>query len=162
MGKITKPVIDLEGLPQEPSWYLVATNYNNEESFEKNLKLGLKVMGLEEYIVETFIPIKHVKTVMSALKNVELTEEDKDNLEKIKTLRNYVFVKAIMTEKVWDYVRTTKGAVTIIAPNGIPSYTPEEKIESLKYQVCADATCEEDILKRFNKIKTDTDVAEEK
>ena len=46
MGKITKPVINLEGQPKEPSWYSIATVYNNEEFFEKNLKDGLKYMLL--------------------------------------------------------------------------------------------------------------------
>lgn len=151
MGKITKPVIDLEGQPVQPSWYLVATNYNNEEFFERNLKDGLSVRGLEDKIVECFVPIKHVKLIVKALKNVELTEEEEEYIENIKCLRNYVYVKAIMDEAVWDYIRTTKGVSTIMAPDGIPFDTPEEKVNELKEKVLYDAKSTEDILKAYNR-----------
>lgn len=151
MGKITKPVINLEGQPTEPSWYLIATNYNNEEFFERNLKDGLQIANLEDKIVECFVPVKHVKLVVSALKGMELTEEQQEKLEQIKALRNYVFVKAIMDETVWDYIRTTKGASTILAPGGIPYDTAESKIVALKEKVCFNATCNEDIIKAFIK-----------
>lgn len=152
MGKKVKPVIDLEGQPTEPSWYLIATNYNNEEFFERNLKEGLAIRNLEDKIVECFVPIKHVKLIASVLKKVELTEAEQEKLEQIKSLRNYVFVKAIMDETVWDYIRTTKGASTILAPDGIPYDTPESKILELKDKVCAYATSSEDILKAFGKL----------
>lgn len=155
MGKITKPVINLEGQPTEPSWYLIATNYNNEEFFERNLKEGLHIRGLEDKIVECFVPIKHVKLIVSALKNMKLTEAEEDKLEQIKSLRNYVFVKAIMDEAVWDYIRTTKGASTILAPDGIPYDTPEEKIIELKEKVCANATSVEEILEMYDKTEAD-------
>ena len=151
MGKKVKPVIDLEGQPTEPSWYLIATNYNNEEFFERNLKENLSIRKLEDKIVECFVPIKHVKLVMSSLKGIELTEDEQEKLEQIKALRNYVFVKAIMDEAVWDYIRTTKGASTILAPDGIPYDTAESKIVELKQKVCFNATCKEDILKAFGK-----------
>lgn len=152
MGKKTKPVIDLEGQPTEPSWYLIATNYNNEEFFERNLKESLAIRNLEDKIVECFVPIKHVKLIVSSLKGIELTEEEQEKLEQIKALRNYVFVKAIMDETVWDYIRTTKGASTIMAPDGIPFDTPESKVLELKEKVCAYATCKDDILKAYGKL----------
>lgn len=155
MGKITKPVINLEGQPKEPSWYLIATIYNNEEFFERNLKESLHIRKLEDKIIECFVPIKHVKLILSTLKNVNLTEDELEKLERIKALRNYVFVKAIMDESVWDYIRTTKGASTILALGGIPFYTPEEEILELKEKVCADATSKEEILKRYNKTEAD-------
>lgn len=155
MGKISKPVINLDGQPTEPSWYLIATIYNNEETFERNLNEGIHVRGLEDKIIECFVPIKHVKLVTTALKNIELNEYEKERIEDIKTLRNYVYVKAIMDETVWDYIRTTRGASTIIAPDGIPYDTPEHEIIKLKEKVCAYATCPEDILKAFNKTQAD-------
>lgn len=155
MGKIIKPVINLEGQPTEPSWYLIATNYNNEEFFERNLKEGLHIRGLEDKIIECFVPIKHVKLILSALKNMELTEDEEEKLEQIKSLRNYVFVKAIMDENVWDYIRTTKGASTILAPDGIPYDTAEEKVLELKEKVYANVTSTEEILKIYNKTEAD-------
>lgn len=151
MGKITKPVIDLEGQPTHPSWYLVATNYNHEEFFEKNLHESLAVRKMEDKIFECFVPIKHVKLIDKTLKGVELSEEESDYLDKIKCLRNYVYVKAIMDESVWDYIRTTKGVSTIMAPDGIPFDTPEADVEELKKKVLFDAKSREDILKAFNK-----------
>ena len=58
MGKITKPVIDLEGLPEVPAWYLVATKHNYQEKYAENLEMGLEAKNMSNKIVEWFVPIK--------------------------------------------------------------------------------------------------------
>lgn len=127
MGKITKPVIDLEGLPDVPVWYLVATKYNNEEEYARNLEMGLEAKNMSNKIVEWFVPIKYEKIEVTNKKGVT-TIKDK----KIKILENYVYVKAVMDEFVWDYLRTTVGAATVIAPDGRPAITLEEDIDRMK------------------------------
>jgi transcription antitermination factor NusG len=127
MGKITKPVIDLEGLPAEPAWYLVATRFNSEEKYARDLMDGLKASGLEDKIVECFVPIK-AEIVEIADKKGKV----KTKTIKTKVLDNYVYVKAIMDGNVWDYLRTRLGASTVLAPGGIPSITPEEDVERMK------------------------------
>ena len=58
MGKITKPVINLDCLPQEPVWYTITTQYNCEESYIRHMVEGLKGNMLEEVIVDWFAPVK--------------------------------------------------------------------------------------------------------
>jgi transcription antitermination factor NusG len=127
MGKITKPVIDLEGLPTEPAWYLVATRYNSEEKYARDLLDGLKASGLSDYIVECFLPIR-----AEVVETTDKKGKVKTKIVKTKILDNYVYVKAIMNETVWDYLRTRLGASTVLAPGGIPSITPEEDVERMK------------------------------
>lgn len=157
MGKITKPKINLETQPEEPSWYMVTTAYNNDEFFERNLLEGLEVRNLQDRIVDTFVPIRHAKLVVSALKDMNLTEAEENELANIKELRNFVFVKAVMDKEgeVWDYIRTRNGSAMIKTLDGVPEYTSEEAIEKLKKTSYAYATCEEDILKAFNKTEAD-------
>lgn len=127
MGKITKPIIDLEGLPEVPAWYLVATKFNHEEKYAENLALGLEAKNLTEKIVEWFVPIK-VEEIETTNKKGETVIKSK----KVKILDNYVYVKAVMDESVWDYLRTTAGASTVLAPGGIPSVTPDADVERMK------------------------------
>lgn len=127
MGKITKPVIDLEGLPDVPAWYLVATKYNYQEEYAKNLEMGLEAKNMSNKIVEWFVPIKYEKVETVNKKGV-VSYKDK----KVKILENYVYVKAVMDEFVWDYLRTTVGAATVIAPDGRPAITLEEDVNRMK------------------------------
>lgn len=127
MGKITKPVIDLEGLPEVPAWYLVATKYNYQEEYAKNLEMGLEAKNMSNKIVEWFVPIKYEKVETVNKKGV-VSFKDK----KVKILENYVYVKAVMDEFVWDYLRTTVGAATVIAPDGRPAITLEEDVNRMK------------------------------
>lgn len=127
MGKITKPVIDLEGLPDVPAWYLVVTQFNKEEKYAQNLEEGLEVKNLQNKIVEWFVPIKTELVTTVDKKGNTVTKP-----KKVKILDNYVYVKAVMDESVWDYLRTRTGASTVLAPGGIPSITPEEDINRMK------------------------------
>lgn len=127
MGKITKPIIDLEGQPTEPSWYPIVTKYNCEQSYLKQVLEGLKGKGLEEKIVDTFAPIREY-TVITTTK----TGKEKERLKKEKILPNYAFVKAVMSEEVWDYLRTRNGASTVLVTGGIPCCISEEEIEKMK------------------------------
>ena len=127
MGKITKPVIDLEGLPEVPAWYLVATKYNYQEEYAKNLAMGLEAKNMTNKIVEWFVPIKYEQVEVTNKKGVTTLKE-----KKVKVLENYVYVKAVMDEFVWDYLRTTVGAATVIAPDGRPAITLEEDVNRMK------------------------------
>lgn len=127
MGKTVKPVIDLTGLPKEPAWYLVSTLYNNEDKYAENLKMGLEAKGLADKIIEIFVPIRRDCKEVENRKGVKELKE-----VRTKILDNYVYVKAIMDESVWDYLRTTAGVATVIAPGGHPGVTSEEDIKKMK------------------------------
>ena len=127
MGKITKPVIDLEGLPEVPAWYLVATKHNYQEKYAENLEMGLEAKNMSNKIVEWFVPIKEEEVETVNEKGVTTVKT-----KKTKILENYVYVKAVMDEFVWDYLRTTVGAAAVIAPGGRPAITTEEDIDRMK------------------------------
>ena len=129
MGKITKPVINLETLPKEPVWYTVITQHNCEESYIKHMIEGLKANNLDDVIVDWSAPIKTTT-------KTTVTKTGKENVKTVKEkiYPNYTFVKAIMTDRVWDYLRTRNGASTILAPDGTPLYMYDDEIDRIKAQ----------------------------
>lgn len=127
MGKITKPVIDLEGQPTEHSWYPVVTKYNYEQAYVSDVIKGLEAKGLQDKIIDWVVPIREDIEIV-----VTKTGKEKEKKVKEKIYPNYVFVKAIMNEEVWDYLRTRSGASTVLAPGGIPCCISEEEIEKIK------------------------------
>ena len=126
-GKKTKPVIDLEGLPTEPVWYVVITKHNYEQAYAVEVEKGLVAKGLEDNIIECLVPIKETKTI-----TVDKKGREKEKITKEKIYPNCVFVKAIMNETVWDYLRTRNGASTILAPDGTPAIVSNGDIERTK------------------------------
>lgn len=113
MAKPTaKPVIKLEDAPKERAWYVVITQYNREQACAIDIELGLEAKGLKDSIFECVVPI-----------NFERKE---------KIYPNYVFVNAIMSEDVWNYLRTRRGVATVLAPDGVPSTVTDEEVQKTK------------------------------
>lgn len=132
MGKaMLPPAINLEDVPKGPAWYMVIAKHNMEYQFENDLMAGLKDYELEDKVLDILLPIREVK----------VTKTNKKGIEKVTTkieriyVNNYVFVNAIMTPKVWDYIRTRKGVSMIYAPSGEPSVLNEIEIQNIK-QLC--------------------------
>ena len=129
MGKITKPVINLDCLPQEPVLYTITTQYNCEESYIRHMVEGWKGNMLDEVIVDWFAPVKTTtKTTITK------TGKESVRVVKEKIYPNYAFVKAIMSEQVWDYLRTRNGVSTILAPGGTPPFMYDEEVEKMREQ----------------------------
>lgn len=128
MGKTIIPSINMKGLPSEPTWYLVITKYNHEDAFAKDLMKGLKDYKMEDMIVDC----------CSFLEEIQEEKINKKGEVKIKTtinkpFMNYVAVKAIMNNDVWNYIRTRKGVAAIYAPDGTPAVLHEDEICNMKY-----------------------------
>lgn len=125
--KMPVPVINLGSCPKTPSWYTVVTKYNYEKKFANDVMQGLKNADLDKYILEVVVPIKETE-MTSITKNGKPRKTTK--VEKIYPL--YVFVKAIMNERVWNHLRLTNGASTVLATGGFPSIMEEKDINVIK------------------------------
>lgn len=119
--------IDLSACPQKPAWYTVVTIYNYEKKYAEDLMKGLKNSGLEDKIVDVVVPIRETKYTTTT-KTGKISEKVK--IEKVMPL--YVFVKAIMDEQVWEYLRNLTGAHTILAAGGCPSIMDDNDIYKIK------------------------------
>jgi len=122
--------IDLSACARKPAWYTVVTIYNYEKKYAEDLMKGLKNSGLEDKIVDVVVPIRETKYTTTT-KTGKISEKVK--IEKVMPL--YVFVKAIMDEQVWEYLRNLTGAHTILAAGGCPSIMDDSDIHRIK-DVC--------------------------
>jgi len=113
--------VDLSCVKRDYAWYTVTTLFNCEESYIRNLKESVDGLGLAPYIKECYIPMQYVK---------------KDG--KIRKLKGdfsrYVFVKCILTAKVWNLLRTTSGAAVVLTTSGIPTEVSEEEIRTIRQE----------------------------
>lgn len=132
--KIMLGSVDLSVVPKEYVWYTVVTKFNYEEKYIDNVQQAIQDTNLEKLISEYYIPIKYTK---EKVKLIDGTEKDK--IHKVKgCFSNYVFVKCIMTEKLWNLLRTTTGAAVILSTGGIPSYLYQHDIDMMKQQQCVE------------------------
>ena len=113
--------VDLSGVKRDYTWYTVATMMNCEESYVRNLKDAFRGSFLSDYIEEYYIPMQYIK---------------KD--DKIKKLRGdysgYVFVKCILTARVWHILRTTQGVAVVLTAGGVPVEVDDAAIETIRKQ----------------------------
>lgn len=113
--------VDLSNVKRDYAWYTVATLFNSEESYIQNVKDAVTGTGLTQYFKEYYIPLQYVK---------------KDG--KLKKLRGdysgYVFIKCILTAKVWNLLRTASGASVVLTAGGIPIEMPVREINKIRSQ----------------------------
>jgi transcriptional antiterminator NusG len=121
--------INLEGVSVFPKWYTVVTKYNYEQKLANTILEGAEKAGVGEYIIEVMAPIK---TTVEVKYNAKGKKTERVKHEKIYPL--YVFVKAIMNDEVWNYIKNIEGSSAILAPSGFPVTIEEEDINTIKIQ----------------------------
>ena len=113
----------------DPRWYTVVTKFNYEKKYASDIIKGLRNSGMDAYISEVVVPIReYEETVERMGKRRTVIKEDK-------IYPAYVFVRTIMNEYVWNYLRNLTGAATILATRGSPSYMTDEEMLKIK-EVC--------------------------
>ena len=115
--------VNLSDVKRDYAWYTVATMFNCEESYIKNLKATIAGTGLADYVEEYFVPIQYEKVAKS---------------DKIKKRRGeysgYVFVKCILTADVWTVLRTTQGVAVVLTAGGSPVEISGDAVEVIRKQ----------------------------
>lgn len=141
--------VDLRNVKRDYAWYTVATQFNYEEAYVRGLCAGAASMGLEKYIAECYLPIKHVKKATSA----------KDGTTKVKETKvkgsfsSYVFVRCILTSRVWNLLRITKGAAVVLTAGGIPVEVPPEGIDKIRSQQAPEGYSNDEIAARRDELE---------
>ena len=137
MGKTIIPSINMTGLPSEPTWYLVITKYNHEDAFAKDLLKGLKDYRMEDKIIDCCTFLEEIQE-----EKVNKKGELKVKVKVNKPFMNYVAVKAIMNNDVWNYIMMRKEVIVkeMAERYGLPIcdccfewYNPNRANEAIKY-----------------------------
>ena len=127
MGQKMPPVqIEMNDLAGSPRWYTIVTKHNYEQKFATDLEKGIKNKNITN-IKDIFVPFFEEK-VDKILKDGKV----KTSIKIHKIYPNYVFVKAIMTEDIWTFIRKTSGCSTILATGPTPCTMTESEIKKIK------------------------------
>jgi transcriptional antiterminator NusG len=119
--------ISLQSCPKDYAWYTIVTKFNYEQKFATTLKDSLKNSGMDKFITEILVPFKEEEVITKTKSGKE-----KKTVKVEKVYPGYVFVKVLMNEQVWSYIRGTVGVSTILAPSGYPLVMSEEEINNIK------------------------------
>jgi len=130
MGKkMPATVINLDGISIFPKWYTITTKYNYEAKLADTIINGAEKAGFIDKILEVLVPIKTITETKINAKGQAV-----EKIKKEKVYPGYIFVKAIMDEYVWNYIKNSDGSTTILAPSGIPIPIEEHEIIKIKEQ----------------------------
>lgn len=106
-------------------WYVIHTYSGYENKVKQNLELRAQSFGMEDNILQVFIPEQ------------EVTEKAKDGESKTvskKVFPGYVLVEMVMSDDSWYVVRNTPGVTGFIGSHGAgskPVPLLEEEVEAI-------------------------------
>ena len=120
--------VDLSDVSNEPKWYTIVTQFNYEEKVIENIKDAIAGRNLQEYIYDCFVPIKYKKEIVTLANGTK-----KEKIKKTKgSYSTYIFLKCILTDSIWNTLRTTTGIAVIPTAGGIPVSVSEDEIRKIK------------------------------
>ena len=122
---LTSNDISKQTLDNDPKWYALSVNANQEEVVVENLNERIKKMNLTGEIVDHMLPI--VQEMVS--------KNGKKILKPRKLYPGYLFVKAKMNDKVWYVIRNTPGVRLIIGAETHPVPLTDAEYDNIVHQV---------------------------
>ena len=121
---------------QEPRWYIVHTYSGQEDVVEKNLKLRIQSLDMQDRIVQVLVPTEE-----------EVVFKDgKRRSERKKLFPGYILVQMAMDDESWYAVRNTPGVTGFVSSEDETDKRPkpvpleDKQIEDILKQVESDAT----------------------
>ena len=121
---------------QEPRWYIVHTYSGQEDVVEKNLKLRIQSLDMQDRIVQVLVPTEE-----------EVVFKDgKRRSERKKLFPGYILLQMAMDDESWYAVRNTPGVTGFVSSEDETDKRPkpvpleDKQIEDILKQVESDAT----------------------
>ena len=121
---------------QEPRWYIVHTYSGQEDVVEKNLKLRIQSLDMQDRIVQVLVPTEE-----------EVVFKDgKRRSERKKLFPGYILLQMAMDDESWYAVRNTPGVPGFVSSEDETETRPkpvpleDKQIEDSPQQVQSDAT----------------------
>ena len=121
---------------QVPRWYIVHTYSGQEDIVEKNLRLRIQNLDMQDRILQVLVP-KEQEVVF---------KEGKRRSEEKKLFPGYILVQMTMDDESWYAVRNTPGVTGFVSSEDESDKRPkpvpleDKQIEDILKQVDADVT----------------------
>ncbi|MCL2228683.1 MAG: transcription termination/antitermination protein NusG [Firmicutes bacterium] len=112
-------------IKREPRWYALHTFSNYEAVAKDNLEKVVKKEGLEDRILEIFIPIED--TVVEK-------RGGKKEIVQSKSMPGYMFAKMVYADDIWHTVTRTNGITGFVGPKGRPLPLSEKEVADMKLE----------------------------
>lgn len=121
---------------QGPRWYIVHTYSGQEDVVEKNLKLRIQSLDMQDRILQVLVPTEEEVVF----------KEGKRKAERRKLFPGYILVRMSMDDESWYAVRNTPGVTGFVSSEDESDKRPkpvpleDKQIEDILKQVEAGAT----------------------
>lgn len=141
--------VDLSEVSQTPCWYTLVTQFNYEEKAVNNICDAIDGTDFADKVENFYIPIKYSKEV------VHLADgSTKNKIHKVKgALSNYIFIKCVLDEGLWNLLRTTTGIAVIPTTGGFPVAISEQEIKKMKEKQAPEGFTPDELKALQNKLK---------
>ena len=121
---------------QKPQWYIVHTYSGQEDLVEKNLKLRIQSLDMQDRILQVLVPTEEEVVF----------KEGKRRSERRKLFPGYILVHMAMDDESWYAVRNTPGVTGFVSiedehdkrPKPVP--LEDKQIEDILKQVDSETT----------------------
>ncbi|MDD2907096.1 MAG: transcription termination/antitermination protein NusG [Candidatus Gracilibacteria bacterium] len=111
---------------KKPEWYVIQVISGTEENVKKSLFQRRESFGLEEYILDVYVPTHDVVSVRAG--GVKVKKQK--NL-----LPGYILVQMNVTNESWYIVRNTPNVTGFLGAGNIPVPVSGAELEQLKGKV---------------------------
>lgn len=122
-------------------WYVIRVVSGTEENVQESLLQRRETFGLENYILEVFVPTHDSVSIKTGGKKVT---------RKKNIFPGYILVRMIVTDESWYIVRNTPNVTGFLGAGTVPVPVSGEELEQLKWVLS----------QKSEEINTDIDVGD--
>ena len=106
-----------------PEWYVIQVISGTEENVRQSLFQRRESFGLEEYILDVFVPTHDVVTVRAGWAQVK---------KKKNIFPGYILVQMVVTNESWYIVRNTPNVTGFLGAWNVPVPVKWEELDKLR------------------------------
>ncbi|PID87668.1 transcription termination/antitermination factor NusG [Candidatus Gracilibacteria bacterium] len=113
-------------MANKKEWYVIQVLSGAEENVKQSLFQRRESFGLQDYILDVFVPTHEVVSIKTGGEKVS---------KKKNILPGYILVQMIVTNESWYIVRNTPNVTGFLGAGNIPVPVSEKELEQLKGKV---------------------------
>lgn len=113
-------------IQKTPQWYVIQVISGTEENVKQSLFQRRESFGLEDYILDVFVPTHDVISIRAGGTKVK---------KKKNILPGYILVQMVVTNESWYIVRNTPNVTGFLGAGNIPVPVSGAELEQLKGKV---------------------------
>ncbi|MCH8518378.1 transcription termination/antitermination protein NusG [Candidatus Gracilibacteria bacterium] len=113
-------------MQKKPEWYVIQVISGTEQNVKSSLYQRRESFGLEDYILDVFVPTHDVVTVRAGGTKVKQQKN---------IIPGYILVQMVVTNESWYIVRNTPNVTGFLGAGNIPVPVAGSELEQLKGKV---------------------------